>query len=106
MFNTERPEDPTEASPTVRSPAPETAKARGINPAGFTPPPALPIKGDVVEPPTPPSAKKVPETKAPPADKPGFLTMEKDGKFFYVLPEKVEEAKIRYKAVPVKRVRQ
>ncbi len=106
MFNTNRPEDPTEASPLVHAPAPETAKARGINPAGFSP---LPVKSEVKEPDrysTPPQAKKVPDTKAPPADKPGFKTMEMpDGSFFYVPPDKVEEARARFKAVPVKSVR-
>jgi len=113
MFNESRPEDPTEVAPAMNPPSSGTTGARGINPAGFTPPPALPNKEEIKEPDrynldlnTPPKAKKVSPTAAPPADRPGLKTMQlPDGSFVYVPPEKVEEAKAKYKATPVKSVR-
>ena len=104
MFNEARPEDPTEVAPAMNPPSSGTTGARGINPAGFTPPPALPTKDEVVAPDrynidlnAPPKAKAVPVSKEPPAQKPGKVTMQlKDGRFLYADPGKVEWVKAKF----------
>ena len=103
MFNDARPEDPTEVAPAMNPPASGTAGARGINPAGFTPPPPLPTKTDVKEPDRYNlDLNAAPKATPPPPEKPGLKTMQlPNGSYVYVPPEKVEEAKAKYKAKPV-----
>jgi hypothetical protein len=92
---------PAEPSPQMQSITPDVAKARGVNPAGFMPPPVVP-KSEVREPsgkiaPAPPGSAEIPTAQEPPPQKPGKLTMQlPDGRFVYSDPSKVEWVKAKF----------
>lgn len=96
-FKIDAPVAKGEAAPHLPALSPDAAKARGINPSGMAPPidTSTPVQD------TPSTATKV--SQGLPPQKPGKVTMElEDGRFIYVLPGKVEEARARLKASPVK----